>query len=305
MQNVESGSQHPTKRQKTQGDFNSIGETHSEPKCEKSVCSRPTESQFRSLWNTLNDSLTASEGAATFDNHLDIPVLNSSETMGCAQYNSHESSPLVFHSQRLDWRTEAKVNILVVKLHGMDGLSIRQVTEAFPQLLELVEQAAFLHQATVIERRFDCFIVKSIEAVDRMLDLAAYIHHCLQSILAPGLSDLCLRMGIARGSMTLLGCGFGANFTSCSALYVRDDAVNLAERMATASTADAVLVHDSALWRCTTTARWIAETITVDNGISGGDRGAVFDLSARRFRPRPPCGRAAALAMRGRRASIA
>ena len=227
------------------------------------------------------------------------------ENSGCYK----DAERVAVRSKRLDWRTQAKITALVVSIKGLSTMNVHQIACVMPELYQHIEDAAAAHGATVAEKRWDSFILKSDEededsspaetgcgcrrrrctgeTVGQMLALAADLDGRLQSTQALQLGGLTLSMGIAWGSMTLLGSGFGASWTSCSAVGVRGDAADLAEEMAGVGAVGAVMVHESAFTRWAAAARCeppASEPVSASGG-GGRGRAAAFDFVWGRFRP--------------------
>jgi hypothetical protein len=218
---------------------------------------------------------------------------------------------------KLDWRTVSKITALFVTTKNLDILSMRQRADISLRLLEELEEASISYGASVVEKRLDtCSFVLNCEdfppessantthldlapcidaikeptlaisedTVGRMLSLATDLHLRLSSVLAQHSTHPNLTMGMAWGSMTMLGRSVGSSWTACSALSVLGDAADLAEQMATAGTPGILVVHESALWRIPSVGRpppTSGPIMAADGRIQG--RGAVFDLSARAF----------------------
>ena len=282
---------HPVKRKRTHLDSLPSSTSSLVDNGEANKLSRLDEScpRISSLWNRLQESI-AEELCSTRDTDdlLDIPMLNISECDAHMRKSDEIPQKMNVTSRRHDWRTVADRATLVVKIQGIDTLSATQMTEILPEMFQQVEDAAMMHNAVVAERRCDCFILCS-DTVEQMLAFAVDIRERLTCMLASRLSGMKIRMGVAWGSMTLLGCGFGGSWTACSTLGVRGDAVDLAEQMAEAGASGTVVVHESALRRCAKSSGCGGlppRSGTIRAG-DGGDmgRGAVFDLSGRAFRP--------------------
>ena len=95
-------------------------------------------------------------------------------------------------------------------------------------------------------------------------------------------------MGMARGSVTLLGRRRGAAWATCGVVRVRGDAADVAEAMAGTGAAAAVVVHESAL-------RWwpgAGRAMEAACGAVGDGRtrntAAAYDFTLRQFRPPAP-----------------
>ena len=258
---------------------------------EANIWSRLDEScpRISSLWNRLQESIAEElYSIRDTDDLLDIPMLNISECDAHMRKSDEIQHKMNVTSRRHDWRTVADRATLVVKIQGIDTLSASQMAETLPEIFQQVEDSAMMHNAVVAERRCDCFILCS-DTVEQMLAFAVDIRERLTCMLASRLSGMKIRMGVAWGSMTLLGCGFGGSWTACSTLGVRGDAVDLAEQMAEAGASGTVAVHESALRRCAK-ASGCGGLPPRSGKIRAGDggdmgRGAVFDLAERRFRP--------------------
>ena len=175
------------------------------------------------------------------------------------------------------------------------------------EIYENVGTVASSYQVEIAEARCSSFVLVCDDAADpassgsfcefqqdqpiitslvRLLSLVIDLHRRLQLTQAQH-GGLWLSMGIASGSVTLLGCGSGAAWSPWTALPVRDDAAQLAEEMAAAAAGDrsAVAVHESALWRWAAAAREMpppSDWVHVHSG--GRRRAAVFDLRDGEFR---------------------
>jgi class 3 adenylate cyclase len=124
-----------------------------------------------------------------------------------------------------------------------------------------------------------------ISDVDRMLAVAVELHYRLHSICTLHDNGLQLTMGIASGSTTLLGSGFGASWISRGALSTRGDAADLAQEMAGVCGAGAVAVHESALWRWAAAGPRLPPACDVVTVVGGERRLAgMFDLGLLDFR---------------------
>ena len=224
-----------------------------------------------------------------FENNLAIPSTNVEEP---SRANRDE-----IRNRRLNCRTESRVTALYIKIEGLDTLNLQEIANFMPELYHYIEVAASVHGAVVAERRCDSFILKSVDdeeitsagaswTIARMLALATDLECCLRSTRAHQVDGFGLSMGMACGSMTLLGNGSGASWTACSVVGVRGDAADLAEEMAGVGAAGAVTVHESALWRWAATARQPPPPST-EYSCAGGERrrAATFDLSTLSFHP--------------------
>ena len=126
--------------------------------------------------------------------------------------------------------------------------------------------------------------------VARMLVLAVELHSRLHSNGAFMGKGLQVAIGIASGSTTLLGSGFGSSWTARGALSLRGDAASLAEEMAGLGVPGAVAVHESALWRWAAASRLLPPATEVLE-VEGRERrrAGLFDLGTLRFRLPDTC----------------
>jgi hypothetical protein len=155
------------------------------------------------------------------------------------------------------------------------------------------QQDIFLPHPHQVDREADSI-------VGRMLALAIELHYRLHSSRTFHDNGLQLAMGIASGSTTLLGSGFGASWTARGALSMRGDAADLAQEMAGVCGAGAVAVHESALWRWAAAERCLppaSELVAVEGGERR--RAGMFDLGTLAFRQPAPVG-----GMAGPRAAV-
>ena len=247
------------------------------------------------------------------DGILQLPELN------IANRRDHmdlEKDPSMFShlkkTKRITSHTKQKATTLFVKILGLETLrsapDIHQFARTMTELFELVDGTAAAHSIDIADRRWDSFILMSCNTdmnsqgrrhlegesgtngivdcdVARMLALALELHSRIQSNSAFIENDLALSIGIASGSTTLLGSGFGSSWTARGALSLRGDAASLAEEMAGLGVPGAVAVHESALWRWAAASRLLppaTEVLEVEGG--GRRRAGLFDLGTLRFR---------------------
>ena len=193
-------------------------------------------------------------------NILSVPLMNDREGSRCTT-----------NQRTIGCRTTKQITALHVKINGVDQLCVENVASVLNEIYENVGTVASSYQVEIAEARCSSFVLVCDDAADpassgsfcefqqdqpiitslvRLLSLVIDLHRRLQLTQAQH-GGLWLSMGIASGSVTLLGCGSGAAWSPWTALPVRDDAAQLAEEMAAAAAGDrsAVAVHESALWR--------------------------------------------------------
>ena len=211
---------------------------------------------------------------------------------------------------QFDMQRLKKTTTLFVQINGHENLEARAMAEIITELyLELDQAMEGVQNLLIAEKRWDSFIlvgkdmtttqaretaladdagVLSISGDDilgPMLIFAANLHAGLHANQALRRFDLTVAMGIASGTMTLIGGDSGSCWSARRALGVRDDAAHIAQAMAGLGVPATVLVHESALWRWAAATRRLppaAACIRLESGEQ--HRAAIFDVHRRRFR---------------------
>jgi hypothetical protein len=210
----------------------------------------------------------------------------------------------------LEFPQSCKNTALFVQINGFQQLQAQEIADAVAELHGLVEQhVKSVGTALVVEKRWDSFVLFSYDlrisadleiantekrnanagscnSVDRMLTLAVDLHTRLLASKALKSGELQLAMGIASGTMALLGFSQESSWAARSALGGWGDSAAMAETMAGIGADGAVAVHESALWRWAAATRRLPPASAMFR-LECGElrRAAMFDVRERRFLP--------------------
>jgi class 3 adenylate cyclase len=250
-------------------------------------------------------------------------------------YLSEASTPISLSSlcswsprtMRLSTHIVSQATVLFIDIKGFTSacaaMPASRVGEWVADFNERVDAAAAAHGVAKVEARGDCCVCVTgaagavpsrafpaaaadprADQATRMLAFAAALHEDLRTLSAAGAATA-TRMGVASGEVTFFvsaAADAAAGPAAAAACFAsaQGDAVALAARMEALAGPGAVRVHRSAAHR------WAAETRSppppsglVDGGAGRGpQRAAVFDCTARAFRPAAPAPARAASADR-------
>ena len=231
------------------------------------------------------------------DHDLVLPKMNTIDVRNDCQsvvvlHDSQENQPEAKESKKLEWRCIRNATILFLRFDGLGELKILQTADLISELYDYVDRCALPFSVSVVERRWDSLVLmgtssegnghdhRGEENPASMFTLASELFSGLKSTHAYR-TGLQLRMGVASGTITLLGSGSGGCWASRSAM---GDAAYIAEELAAVRGAETAAVHESALWRWAAAARRLPPDST-EVTLEGGQRRRVgtYDLGRRCF----------------------